>query len=362
MASQGKIQNVGVIGYGMSAKVFHIPLIQTTPSFRLAAIVQRKPVEGNSAPADHPSVKHHTTTDTLLSDPTIDIIIVTTPPDSHFSLCTAALKAGKHVFVEKPFVPTSAEATALIETARTAGKLICVYQNRRWDSDFLTFRKLQKDGTLGRIVEFETHFDRYKAVKPETWKGQLEMDNGGGVIYDLGTHLLDQAYVAFGLPVDVTGIFSNQRGEGEGAEPDAFTVLLRYKDGLLVTAKAGIMSIDTAQLRYWVRGTEGSYKKHHLDCQEDQLKAGMKPGDKGFAVEDKEASGTLVRMVGGKPVKEVFENIEPETYGALYRGFAEAVEKGDEGLVPVKAVESRDVLRIIEAARESAKTGKAVKL
>lgn len=346
----------------MSAKVFHIPLIQTTPSFRLAAIVQRKPTPENSAPADHPTAKHHTSTDTLLADPSIDIVIVTTPPDSHFALCTAALKAGKHVFVEKPFVPTSAEATSLIETARAAGKLICVYQNRRWDSDFLTFRKLQKDGTLGRIVEFETHFDRHRAAKPETWKGQLLMDNGGGMIYDLGSHLLDQAYVAFGLPVDVTGIFANQRGEGEGAEPDAITVLLRYKDGLLVTAKASIMSIDTAQLRYWVRGTEGSYKKYHLDCQEDQLKAGLKPGDKGFAVEDVEASGTLVRVVGGKPVAERFVNIEPETYGALYRGFAEAVEKGDEGLVPVKAAEARDVLRIIEAARESAKTGKAVKL
>jgi predicted dehydrogenase len=346
----------------MSAKVFHIPLIQTTPSFRLAAIVQRSPAPGNSAPADHPEAKHHTSVDTLLADPTIDIIVVTTPPDSHFNLCTSALQAGKHVFVEKPFVPTSAQATQLIATAQKANKLLCVYQNRRWDSDFLTFRKLQKDGTLGRIVEFETHFDRLKAVKPETWKGQLTMDNGGGVIYDLGTHLIDQAYVAFGLPASVTAVFANQRGEAAGAEPDAFTVMLQYKDGLLVTAKAGIMSIDTAQLRYWVRGTKGSYKKYHLDCQEDQLKAGLKPGDASFGVEDKSLSGSLTTLVQDKPVTNVFPNIEPETYGALYAGFAKAVESNNEELVPVKASEARDVLRIIEAARESGKTGKTVAL
>jgi predicted dehydrogenase len=346
----------------MSAIVFHIPLIQTTPTFRLAAIVQRTPVPGNSAPDDHPDAKHYTSTSTLFADPTIDVVVVTTPPDSHFDLCTSALQAGKHVFVEKPFVPTSAEATRLIATAHNANRLLCVYQNRRWDSDFLTFRKLQKDGALGRIVEFETHFDRFIAVKPGTWKGQLSMVNGGGVVYDLGTHLLDQVYVAFGLPATVTAVFANQRREGAGVEPDAFTMMLQYKDGLVVTAKAGEMSIESEQLRYWVRGTKGSYKKFHVDCQEGHLKAGLKPGDAGFGVEDVSLSGSLTTLIQDKPVTNAYPNIEPETYGALYEGFAKAVEKRDEGLVPVKAEEVRDVLRIIEAAKESAKTGKAVAL
>jgi len=250
----------------------------------------------------------------------------------------------------------------LIDISAKTGKLICVYQNRRWDSDFLTVQMLINDGKLGRVVEFETHFDRYKAVRPETWKGKLGMDHAGGVIYDLGTHLLDQAYVLFGLPKSVTAIFANQRNDGE-EEPDSFTVLLSYGEGgPLVTAKAGVISIETDQLRYWVRGTEGSFKKFHLDVQEDQLKAGQKPGDKGFGIESDESSGKLVVLEGDKPTQSVFKNVEPETYAKLYEGFSKAIGGAGEKAVPVKASEARDVLKIIEAARESAKNGKSVSL
>lgn len=298
----------------------------------------------------------------MFADPSIDIIIITTTPDTHFSFTKAALEAGKHVLVEKPFVPTSVEAQRLIEISAKTGKLVCVYQNRRWDSDFLTVRKLIKDGKLGRVVEFETHFDRYKPVRPETWKGKLGMDHAGGVIYDLGTHLIDQAYVLFGLPKSVTAVFTNQRNDGE-EEPDSITVLLNYGvAGPLVTAKAGVMCIETEQLRYWVRGTEGSFKKFHLDVQEDQLKEGLKPGDKGFGIESDDHSGKLVVLEGDKPKQSVFKNVEPETYAKLYVGFSKAIEGGGEKGIPVKASEARDVLRIIEAARESAKSGKSVNL
>jgi predicted dehydrogenase len=242
----------------LSAKVFHIPLILTTPSFNLHSIVQRTPVPGNSAGEDHPTIKVLPSTDALFAESDVDIVVVTTTPDSHFALTKAALEAGKHVIVEKPFVPTAQEADALIAIASAHQKLICVYQNRRWDSDFLTFRKLHAEGTLGRIVEYETHFDRYKPDRPDSWKGQLGMENAGGVIYDLGSHLLDQAYVVFGLPKAVTGIFQNQRADGS-AEPDSITVLLHYgAEGPLVTAKAGVISIESEQLRFWIRGTKGS--------------------------------------------------------------------------------------------------------
>ncbi|CZR54286.1 related to oxidoreductase [Phialocephala subalpina] len=357
-----KTYNVGVIGYGMSAKVFHIPLILVTPTFKLHSIVQRTPKPNDDASKDHPSAKIYHSAETLFADPAIDIIIVTTTPDTHFTFTKAALEAGKHVLVEKPFVPTSAEAQQLIDISAKTGKLICVYQNRRWDSDFLTVQMLINDGKLGRVVEFETHFDRYKAVRPETWKGKLGMDHAGGVIYDLGTHLLDQAYVLFGLPKSVTAIFANQRNDGE-EEPDSFTVLLSYGEGgPLVTAKAGVISIETDQLRYWVRGTEGSFKKFHLDVQEDQLKAGQKPGDKGFGIESDESSGKLVVLEGDKPTQSVFKNVEPETYAKLYEGFSKAIGGAGEKAVPVKASEARDVLKIIEAARESAKSGKSVSL
>lgn len=344
----------------MSAKVFHIPLIQVTPAFKLHSIVQRTPKPNDDASKDHPSSKiYHSATETF-ADPLIDIIVITTTPDTHFSFTKSALESGKHVLVEKPFVPTSSEAQQLIDISQKTGKLICVYQNRRWDTDFLTVQKLIGDDELGRVVEFETHFDRYKPVRPESWKGTLGMDHAGGVVYDLGTHLLDQAYVLFGMPKSVTAIFSNQRNDGE-AEPDSITVMLGYgAGGTLVTAKAGVMCVETEQLRYWVRGTKGSFKKFHLDVQEDQLKAGLKPGDKGFGIESDNSSGKLVVLEGDKPKSSVFKNVEPKTYATLYDGFAKAIEGGGESAVPVKASDARDVLKIIEAARESAKTGKTV--
>ncbi|KAK6585486.1 hypothetical protein PZA11_002213 [Diplocarpon coronariae] len=357
-----KTYNVGVVGYGMSAKVFHIPLIQVTPSFALSAIVQRTPKPKDDASKDHPTTTIYHLADQLFEDSSLDIIVITTTPETHFSFARSALEAGKHVIVEKPFVPTSAEAQQLIDISSKSGKLICVYQNRRWDSDFLTVQKLIRRGTIGRVVEFETHFDRYKPERPSTWKGTLGMAHAGGVVYDLGTHLIDQAYVLFGLPKRVTAIFTNQRNDGE-AEPDSFSILLGYEaGGPLVTAKAGVMCVETEQLRYWVRGTKGSFKKFHLDIQEDQLKAGMKPGDQGFGIESAERSGTLVELEGGKPEGLILANVRPETYATLYEGFAKAIACGRESAVPVKASEARDVLRIIEAARESAQNGKSVDL
>jgi len=355
--------NVAVIGYGMSAKVFHIPLILSTPTFTLYSIVQRTPKPSDSASADHPSAKIYQSAEQMFADKNIDIIVITTTPNTHFSFTKSALEAGKHVIVEKPFVPTSKEAEQLIEVSKTTGKLICVYQNRRWDADFLTLQHLLKSGGLGRVVDFETHYDRYKPMRPETWKGTLGMADAGGIIYDLGTHLIDQVYVLYGMPKTVTGFFTNQRNDG-GAEPDSVTVILRYeKGGPLVTVKAGVMSIETQQLRYWVRGTKGSFKKFGLDVQEDQLKAGKRPADDGFGVEKEEAWGSLVSLgKGDVPEKSTYKATGPGSYNSLYEGFNKAVEGGGEGAVPVKAREAMDVLRIIEGARESAKTGRTVEL
>ncbi|RFU33020.1 hypothetical protein B7463_g3325, partial [Scytalidium lignicola] len=358
-----KVYNVGVIGYGMSAKVFHIPLITVTPSFNLHSIVQRTPKPNDNAAHDHPSAKIYHSADAMFQDPEIDLIVVTTTPDTHYTFTKTALEAGKHVIVEKPFVPTAKEAEDLVQISKKTGKLICVYQNRRWDSDFLTVRKLVETGTIGRVVEFETHFDRWKPVRPETWKGTLGMDQAGGVIYDLGVHVIDQVYVLFGLPKSVTCVFSNQRNDG-GEEPDSFTVLLGYgKGGPLVTAKAGVMCVAVEQLRFWVRGTKASYQKFHLDIQEDQLKTGLKPGDEGFGIESDDRAGSLVVMgEDNKPRQEVCKNVQPETYAALYKAFAKAIAENSEDAVPVKASQAAEVLRIIEAARESAKSGKTVNL
>ncbi|KAM3530505.1 hypothetical protein NHJ13051_001338 [Beauveria bassiana] len=356
-----KTFNVGVIGYGMSAKVFHIPFIATTPQFKLHAIVQRSPKDGNSAPADHPDVKHYTDVKDLFADAAVDVVVVTTPPDNHFALTKAALEAGKHVLTEKPFVPTSAEADTLIALARANNRLICVYQNRRWDSDFLTVKHLIAQGALGRVLEYNTHFDRYKAAAATNWKGALGIPQGGSALFDLGTHLIDQAYTLFGLPQSVHGRLLSQRaGKPDFFNPDAVAAELTYPDGKLVHVRISALSVEVDQPRFWVRGDKGSFRKVGLDPQEDQLKAGAKPTVEGFGKDKPESMRLTVVDADGKSSVAPVPDLKPETYTAFYNAFGKAVETGKEEDVPVKATEARDVLRIIEAVLESAKSGKDV--
>ncbi|KXH69264.1 oxidoreductase [Colletotrichum salicis] len=359
----GKTFNVGIIGYGLSAKVFHIPFINLTPQFKLHSIVQRKPTASSSAPNDYPELKHHTSLEPMLQDPDVDIVNILTPPNTHFSFSKQALQAGKHVLVEKPFVPTIEEAEELIQIARENERLICVYQNRRWDSDFLTVKKMIADGVFGRVYEFDTHFDRFRADRPTSWKGELTMTEGGGALFDLGSHLIDQAYNLFGMPETVYGKLVSQRdGKFDPEDPDSVHAQLCYPDGLIVSVRIGVMSVETSQPRFWVRGTKASYHKTCLDPQEDQLKAGAKPTDPGFGVEDPMNGGRLLLVKEGGNVEERMKPThKPETYLKLFEGFAKAVETGREEYVPVPAREARDVLRIIHAVKESAKSGREVR-
>ena len=345
----------------MSAKIFHIPFITTTPHLRLHGIVQRSPKEGNSAPADYPHLKHYTSVNDLLADAEVDAVVITTTPDSHFELTKSALEAGKHVLTEKPFVPTVAEADALIAVSKQTGRLICVYQNRRWDSDFLTVKHLVQAGALGRIVEYNTHFDRYRADAPTNWKGQLGIPQGGSALFDLGTHLIDQAYVLFGLPQAVHGrLLSQREGKADFFNPDGVNAELTYPDGLIVNVRISVLSAETVQPRFWVRGSKGSFRKGGLDPQEDQLKAGVKPTAAGFGKEKAETMKLTAVGDDGKIREEKVPELEPETYRAFYAAFAKALVSGKEEDVPVKATEARDVLRIIEGIVESAKTGRDV--
>ncbi|KAF2835394.1 putative NAD binding Rossmann fold oxidoreductase [Patellaria atrata CBS 101060] len=351
-----------VIGYGLSAKIFHIPFILALPSqFKLYGILQRNPTDTNSAASDHPDIKIWRDVPTMLADSAIDIVIISSIPDSHFEYAKASLEAGKHVIVEKPFVPTSQEADKLVEIAKKSGKKLAVYQNRRWDSDFVTLKQIIKEGKLGRIAEFETHFDRHRPKAPavETWK-QKELP-ANGAIYDLGTHLIDQVVHLFGLPKRVTAFLGYQASGNEDrtGNGDSFTVLLHYQNGMLVMAKAGVVSPEQEQLRYWVRGDKGSFKKYHLDAQEDQLRSGKKVEDEGYAVEPESHHGVLTQTsTDGKVTKEVYPTVTPPTYAEFYRLFGNAiVGNGEE---PVKAEEASAVLKLIELAIRSSKTGKTL--
>lgn len=265
------------------------------------------------------------------------------------------------MLTEKPFVPTSAEADQLLALARDKGRLLCVYQNRRWDSDFLTVKHLIANQTLGRIVEFNTHFDRYRASAPANWKGELDISSGGSTLFDLGTHLVDQVYVLFGMPQSVHGrLFSQRSGKVDLVNPDTVSAVLTYPGAMLVHVRMSVLSAETVQPRFWVRGSRGSFHKVGLDPQEDQLKAGGKPTDGDFGKEDA-ARMRLVLVGDDDSIREAkAPELEPETYKAFYAAFGRAVESGAEADVPVKAAEARDVLRILEAMMESAKTGRDV--
>ena len=181
---------------------------------------------------------------------------------------------------------------------------------------------------------------------------------GGSAIYDLGTHLLDQAVHLLGKPARVTGFVGSQREVNTSGFEDSFTVLLHYPGGLMVTAKAGVVSCEEEQLRFWVRGEKGSFKKFYLDIQEDQLKAGMQPTDNGYGREPSERYGTLTTMKDGKPVKEVTPTVEPPTWTEYYRKFARAL--AGQGDLPASGVEAAEVIRLIELAKESSRLGKTI--
>ncbi|KAF5017220.1 hypothetical protein F66182_10873 [Fusarium sp. NRRL 66182] len=358
-----KTFNVGIVGYGASAKTFHIPFLTQIPQLKLHAIVQRSPRDGSSAPADHPSIKHYTDHRQLLADPDVHLVIISTPPQNHFELTKAALEAGKHVLTEKPFVPTAAEADQLIDIAKQNDRLVFVYQNRRWDADFVTVKKLISDGTLGRIHQFDNHFDRYRLVPSSNWKLDLPLSRGGSALYDLGTHLVDQAYVLFGKPQAVHGRLVSQRsGRFDFENPDAVSAELSYPDGLLVNIRISVLSAEVDQPRFWLRGTKGSFRKLNLDPQEAALQSGHKATEEGFGQDD--ANNYRLVLVGedGKAREEPLPALECPTYKAFYAQLAKAIDSGEEEDSPVKATEARDVLYIIEAVFESAKTGRDVAL
>ena len=263
-----------VLGYGLACKVFHAPFISAVPGFELTAIVQRR---GDEAAADYPGVNILRTIEEAIDDPTINLIVVATPNDTHFDLALRALQAGKHVVIDKPFAATSEQARALITAAHHAGKIVAPFHNRRYDGDFLTVRKLRADAALGRIVTIESHFDRFRPIqRPNTWKEASGPANG--MLFDLGPHLVDQALALFGTPSAITASVRSDRDET--AIEDAFIIVLDYGGTaanryLRYTCQATMLAADPAP-RFTVHGTAGSYVKYGVDPQEAALVSGAK--------------------------------------------------------------------------------------
>ena len=263
---------MALLGYGSAAKIFHAPLIAGVPGLQLASVCSTR---AGAVFADWPAVRVVATPQEVLADASIDVVVIATPNDSHYPLALAALQAGKHVVVDKPCTVTLADAEHLLEVAAQQGRVMTVFQNRRLDSDFLALQQVLAGGELGRVVQVDSHFDRYRPVVPSRWR---EEDlPGSGLWFDLGSHLVDQALVMFGLPDAISLDLACLR---DGSEVnDWFHAVLRYdtaRAGLRVILHASTLVADLGP-RWAVHGTTGSFTKFGLDSQEDTLKTGRRP-------------------------------------------------------------------------------------
>lgn len=333
--------NVALIGYGYVGKTFHGPLIAATPGLVLHTVVSSDPAK---VAADFPDARVVAELETALADPAIDLVVIATPNALHAPQAIAALEAGKHVVVDKPFALDAAQARTMADAAKTAGKLLAVFHNRRWDSDFLTLQRLIADGALGQVVQYESHFDRFRPVVRDRWRERA--GPGSGAWMDLGPHLLDQALVLFGEPVAIAADIGIQR-EGAGAD-DYFHVTLRYPT--LRVILHGSLLTAASDLRMAVHGAGGSFIKHGLDAQEGQLKAGMVPGAEGYGVDPRPGVLTTVENDVQGHIKVA---PEPADYRAFYAGVRDAILNGAPSPVPVDgALRVMDLLELAQRASD----------
>ncbi len=348
----------GIVGYGLAGSVFHAPLAASTPGMTVAAIVTGDPDRQARARRDFPGAAIHATVDEMLVDPSnLDLVIVAAPNRAHVPVALAALEAGLPVVVDKPFAPTSEGAARVIEAAHRAGKLLTVFQNRRWDNDFLTVRKLIEADVLGAVVRFESRFERYRpAPKAGAWRERPDPEEAGGLLFDLGAHLIDQAMQLFGSPVSVYAE-SDIRRSGAQIDDDTF-VALRFPGAQV--AHLWMSSLPRLSgPRFRVVGLRGVYEKHELDPQEDALRTGARPGDEGWGLEPRERWGRLVTDASGVTYDGQVETL-PGAYETYYALVRDALRAG--GPPPVDPAGALAALRVIEAARESARTGQVVRL
>jgi scyllo-inositol 2-dehydrogenase (NADP+) len=341
----------GLVGFGFAGRTFHAPVIRATPGLQLAAIVQRS---GSAAREAYPDVHVVPSVDELLADESIRLVVIATPNDSHYQLTRQCLEAGRDVVVDKPFTTTFREAEELDQFAHAERRVLSVFHNRRWDGDFLTVRGLIEAGTLGRLVLFESHYDRYRLNRrQEAWRETARP--GSGVLFDLGPHLVDQALVLFGMPESVSADVRIER-EDQVAD-DAFDIVLHYSK-LRVLLRATMLACAPGP-RFVLNGTRGRYVKYAMDPQEDALKAGRSPGEPGWGREDESHWGTLTLAESNGFVRRPVP-----TEAGDYRGFYANVRDAILGkaALAVTAEQAAQVIRLLELARESSAEGRVVGL
>ena len=338
--------NVGIVGYGFATKTFHAPLVAGVPGLKLVAISSSDPAK---VKADWPQVATETSPEALFARPDIDLVVIPTPNETHYPLASAALAAGKHVVVDKPFTVTVDDARRLQAQAEAVGRVLSVFHNRRWDSDFLTLKQVLASGELGRIVHFESHFDRYRPEVRNRWREQALP--GSGLWYDLGSHLLDQTLQLFGLPESIALDLALQRDNAQS--DDYFHAVLRYGQSRVILHAGALVAVPAA--RYTVHGSLGSFVKYGLDPQEDVLKTGKRPPAADWGHDSVPA--TLTVWKDDAAAERELACI-PGDYPAYYAGVRDAIR--GVGPNPVTAAEVIQVIGLLELGLQSAREGRTL--
>jgi scyllo-inositol 2-dehydrogenase (NADP+) len=336
----------GLIGYGAAGATFHAPLIAAEPRLQLTHIASSR---RDAIAQAFPAVAIDASPDALIENPAVDLVVIATPNETHYPLALAALRAGKHVVIDKPFAVTVAEAQTLVAQSEQRGLKLSVFHNRRWDGDFLTVADLIQRGALGSIHYFESHFDRFRPAIKQGWREQAKP--GSGVFVDLGAHLIDQALQLFGLPDAITADIAIQRAQAQ--VDDYFHVLLRYGSRRVVLHASTLAAAPGS--RFTVHGALGSLVITGLDGQEAALKAGKKPGGNDWGNSAYVSTATLTRNDGQETIEVASGN-----YPCFYRAMAAAI--AGESDVPVAPRQALDVIRIIELAQRSANEGRTLTL
>jgi scyllo-inositol 2-dehydrogenase (NADP+) len=339
----------GVVGFGLGGKIFHAPFLKAIDGLELAAILER---HGDDASKAYPGVTIARSMDELLAVRDLSLVVITTPPSTHFDLARRSLQAGKHVVIDKPFVATSDQARRLIELAAERGLALSAYQNRRWDGDFLTLQKLIADGELGRLASLESRFERHHpGLRPKTW--QEKNVPGNGLVHDLGAHLADQALVLFGTPQTVTATVRYDRDLT--AVNDGFAIHLEYPR-LRVSLYSSLL-VPVPGPRFVAHGTSGSYVKYGLDPQEQALKNGAVLGGPHWGEEPEAAWGKLTKIQDGTATERIVTTLAGD-FRRYYENVRDAI-LGHAALA-VPGEQGWRVIRLLEMAIESSTRGQAI--
>lgn len=352
--SKDKI-GVAIVGYGLAGEVFHAPLVRAAEKLEITVITTNNPERKKKAQAAFPNAKIFPSLEDALKDggDLFELVIIASPNKFHAPQAKTALKAGKAVVVDKPFAINSKECREIIDLGKSTGKLVTVFQNRRWDNDFLTIKKLIENKSLSQIARFESRFERFRpTLDAKKWRETTGAEEGGGLLFDLGSHLIDQACFLFGAPISVYCEL-NKRRPGVESDDDAF-VALEFKNGERAHIYANIASAIPGP-RFRVLAMNGGYEKYGLDPQEEALRNGAVPGDKNWGVEAETMAGKLGRETNGELKVETVIS-ENGQYEKFYSAVADALTDREKN--PVDPEDALRTIQIIELARKSAQQGK----